>query len=189
MTGTHRTQQPADAGSADRPLSAAGARPAGRRAGTGRTRALGPSDRERRDRDRGSATVWTLLLAPALFLGVGLVVDGGRAVTARQDALGLASEAARAAVDRMDVTGYRGGGGLTAVAPGSARAAACTWVDDHRPDASCGATVGAEGRVDVTVRITYRPALLSAVGVGPQLVSATAGARPAVGDTVEVDVP
>lgn len=184
MTGTPRPQQPTDAASPARPASALRAEPRARGAGAGGTR-----NREPWDRDRGSATVWVLLLAPALFLGVGLVVDGGRAITARQEALGLASEAARAAVDRMDVTGYRGGGGLTAVAPGSARAAACTWVDEHRPDASCAATVGAGGRVDVTVEITYRPGILSAVGVGPQLVSATAGARPAVGDSVEVDVP
>lgn len=139
--------------------------------------------------DRGSATVWMLLMAPALVFGTGLVVDGGRAITARQEAIGLASEGARAAVDRMDVAGFRDDGAIRAVAPGAAQAAACTWIGQYRPDASCAAVVGSQGQVDVTVTITYRPAILGAVGVGPQVVSATAGARPAIGDTQEVSIP
>ncbi len=138
--------------------------------------------------DRGSATVWTILMVPALVFGTGLVVDGGRAITARQEVIGLASEGARAAVDRMDVEGFREQGAVRVVAPGAAQAA-CTWIGQYRPDASCAATVGPEGQVDVTVTITYRPVILGAVGVGTQVVSATVGARPAIGDTREVSLP
>ncbi|MGJ7452803.1 pilus assembly protein TadG-related protein, partial [Aquipuribacter sp. MA13-13] len=56
--------------------------------------------RRRRPRgERGSATVWLLLLVPALVFATGLVVDGGRAIAVRQEAIGLASQAARAAID------------------------------------------------------------------------------------------
>ena len=130
--------------------------------------------------------MWLLLFVPALVFGVGLVVDGGRAITARQEALGLASEAARAAVDQMDVGGYRTGGGVRAVAPGAGQAAACSWISAHHPGAGCVATLAGEGRVEVTVTLTYQPLILGAVGVGGQVVSASAQARPATGDTVEV---
>ena len=139
--------------------------------------------------DRGSATVWLLLLVPALVFGAGLVVDGGRAITARQEAVGLAAEAARAAVDQMDVTSYRTGGGARAVAPGAAQAAACGWTAKYRPDAGCTASVAARGRVEVTVTLIYRPVILGAVGVGPRVVSASAQARPAIGDATEVGAP
>lgn len=128
-------------------------------------------------------------MAPALLFGTGLVVDGGRAITTRQEVIGLASEGARAAVDRMDVAGFRDQGAVRAVAPGAAQAAACTWIALYRPDASCSAVAGPDGQVNVTVTITYQPVLLGAVGVGPQVVSATAGARPAIGDTQEVSIP
>lgn len=139
--------------------------------------------------ERGSATVWLLLLVPALVFATGLVVDGGRAITVRQEAIGLASQAARAAVDQMDLSGYRGSGGVRPVAPGAAQSAACSWISKHRPDARCAATTHPQGRVEVTVSLTYRPVLLGAAGVGERAVSASAQARPAVGDSEEVTTP
>lgn len=139
--------------------------------------------------ERGSATVWLILLVPALVFAAGLVVDGGRAITVRQEAIGLASQAARAAVDQMDVGGYRGGGGVRAVAPGAAQAAACSWISEHRTDAQCTARSEADGRVEVRVTLTYRPVILGAVGVSTRVVSASAQARPAIGDTTEVTGP
>ncbi|MGJ7442969.1 TadE family protein [Aquipuribacter sp. MA13-6] len=146
--------------------------------------------RRRRPRgERGSATVWLLLLVPALVFATGLVVDGGRAIAVRQEAIGLASQAARAAIDQMDLSGYRGSGGVRPVAPGAAQSAACTWISEHRPDARCAATTHGQGRVEVTVTLTFRPVLLGAAGVGERAISASAQARPAVGDTEEVTAP
>ncbi|MGJ7442991.1 TadE/TadG family type IV pilus assembly protein [Aquipuribacter sp. MA13-6] len=139
--------------------------------------------------ERGSATVWLLLLIPALVFASGLVVDGGRAITVRQEAIGLASQAARAAVDEMDLSGYRGRGGVRPVAPGAAQSAACTWIRVHRPEAGCAAITHGQGRVEVTVTLTYRPVLLRAAGVGERVISASAQARPAIGDTEEVTTP
>lgn len=139
--------------------------------------------------ERGSATVWLLLLVPALVFATGLVVDGGRAITARQEAIGLASQAARAAVDQMDLSGYRGSGAVRPVAPGAAQSAACTWIREHRPDARCAAITRDQGRVEVTVTLTYRPVILGAAGVSDRVISASAQARPAIGDTEEVTDP
>lgn len=141
---------------------------------------------ERCGADAGSATVWVLLMVPVLIFAVGLVVDGGRAISARQEAIGLASQAARKAVDQMDTGGYRAGGGVRAVAPGAAQAAACTWIGRYRPDASCTAVVRPGGQVDVTVTLAYTPVILGAAGMAPKTISVSANARPAVGDGQEV---
>ena len=139
--------------------------------------------------ERGSATVWLLLLVPALVFATGLVVDGGRAITVRQEALGLAGQAARTGVDQMDLGGYRAGEGVRAVAPGAAQVAACGWIMEHRAGAGCTATAGADGLVEVTVTLTYRRVILGAAGVGPRVVSVAARARPALGDPTEVATP
>jgi len=133
--------------------------------------------------------VWTLLIVPVMVLSAGLVVDGGRAISARQEAIGLASEASRSAVDQMDLGTYREGGGPRAVAPGAAQAAACAWVASSRADASCRASTGPGGLVQVTVTLTYSPVMLGAVGVGPRPVTGQAEARPAIGDDEEVTDP
>ena len=137
--------------------------------------------------DEGAAgAVWLLLIAGVVVLTGGLVVDGGRAIAARQQATGLAAEAARVAVDRLDTAGYRTTGDVLAVAAGSAQAAACSWVTAARPGAGCAAQVTAGGGVQVTVTIRYAPVVLAAAGVGPLHASGHATARPAVGVTGEV---
>ncbi len=50
------------------------------------------------DRDRGVLTIITLLLVVVTLAGAGLVVDGGRALTARRHAANTAEGAARFAV-------------------------------------------------------------------------------------------
>jgi Flp pilus assembly protein TadG len=50
------------------------------------------------DRDRGVLTIVTLMLAVVTLAGAGLVVDGGRALTARRHAANTAEAAARFAV-------------------------------------------------------------------------------------------
>lgn len=143
--------------------------------------------RPRQAGDEGAAgTVWLLLVAGVVVFAAGLVIDGGRAIAARQQATGLAAEAARAAVDRLEVGGYRTTGNLLAVAAGAAHAAACSWVAAARPDAGCAARVTAGGAVHVTVTLPYSPVVLAAAGVGPLDASGQATARPAVGVTAEV---
>lgn len=139
--------------------------------------------------ERGAATVWTLLIVPVMIFSAGLVVDGGRAISTRQEAIGLASEAARSGVDQMDTGGYRTGGAVRAVAPGAAHGAACAWIARHRPDATCEASLGPSGQVAVTVTLAYRPVILAAAGMAPKTVAATSEARPAIGDGQEIEAP
>ena len=55
-------------------------------------------NRSVRREDRGSITVVSLLLLVIVFAGAGLIVDGGRAMSARRHASNVAEGAARAAV-------------------------------------------------------------------------------------------
>ena len=83
--------------------------------------------------------------------------------------------------------------------PAPPSAAACGWIEEHRPDAACTATLlgrdggpgqpPGPGRVEVTVTLTYRPLILGAAGAGTQVVSASAQARPATGADTEVTTP
>jgi len=55
----------------------------------------------RRGDETGVFTAMVVLLAPALFLLVGLVVDGGQAVAAHEHATAEAEQAARAGADAL----------------------------------------------------------------------------------------
>ena len=51
----------------------------------------------RRRRDRGSATIEAVILAPAFLLFIGLIIGAGRVATAHQSVESAAAEAARTA--------------------------------------------------------------------------------------------
>ena len=51
-----------------------------------------------RGRDRGSVSLFVVILIPALIVAAGLVLDGGRQLQVRREADGVAAAAARAAV-------------------------------------------------------------------------------------------
>lgn len=121
--------------------------------------------------ERGAATVVVVFLAVSLLAGAGLVIDGGYALAGRRRAMNQAEQTARVASDKLSEAGLRSG--ATLVDSGQARAAAQAYLT----------TVGARGtvtitggRVTVTVRDDYRPAILSMVGVGSIDVAATATA-------------
>ena len=112
-----------------------------------------------------------VFLAVALLAGAGLVIDGGYALADRRQAMHQAEQTARVASDKLSEAGLRSG--ATLVDDGQARAAAQSYLS----------TVGARGtvtitggRVTVTVRDDYRPAILSMVGVDSIDVAATATA-------------
>ena len=129
--------------------------------------------------DRGAAAVILVLLTPMLFALAGLVVDGGRAIAARQRAADIAEQAARAGVDALDVTALRATG-VDTLEAGAARGAACRYVATAAPDAGCTVRVGADR---VTVQVTTRTStvLLGLVGVNTLHAASTATAAPATG--------
>ena len=52
--------------------------------------------------ERGSVSLFVVIMVPALLAGAGLVLDGGRQLEARRSAHGAAQAAARAAVQGSD---------------------------------------------------------------------------------------
>jgi hypothetical protein len=115
--------------------------------------------------------VIVVFLAVALLVGAGLVIDGGYALAGRRRAMHQAEQTARVASDKLSEAGLRSG--ATRVDDGPARAAAQAYLS--RVGAR-GTVIIAGGRVTVTVRDAYRPAILSMVGVGAIDVAATATA-------------
>lgn len=124
-----------------------------------------------------------VLLTPVLFAFAGLVLDGGRAIAARQRAVDIAEQAARSGVDALDETVLRSTG-VDSVDPTQARAAACRYVSMEDPDAGCAVRVqGATVRVSVTT--TTPTVLLGLIGFNRFTATGTATAAPVRGVAVE----
>lgn len=131
--------------------------------------------------DAGNASIVLVLIISALFSVAGLVVDGGRAINARQLAASQAEQAARAAADAVDVNAVRAGTGLV-IDPLAARAAAQRYLS------AAGATGVVDvraGTVTVTVSAATRTAFFAVIGVDQISVTAQATARPVRGIVVE----
>ena len=132
-------------------------------------------------RDAGNASIVLVLITPALFGVAGLVVDGGRAINARQRAADQAEQAARAAADALDVDAVRTGAALV-LDPVAARAAAERYL------AASGATgfvAVRQGTVSVTVTGTTSTVFLAVIGMNQIHVTGTATSRPARGIVTE----
>jgi Flp pilus assembly protein TadG len=121
--------------------------------------------------DDGSISAFVLLLLVACMALLGLVVDGGSALAARQSAADEAEQAARAGAGALSVDALRSGS--LQLDPSAAMAAA----DSFASEAGHPGTASVAGGV-VTVRITYRipTEILGIVGITSLPVSAVASA-------------
>ena len=125
-------------------------------------------------RDDGQVTAFVVVMAAALILMIGLVLDGGLTLAARERALGQAQEAARAGAQAINLAIYRQNGDLV-LNPGQAEGDADAYL------ASIGATgtvAATGGRVTVTVTIVQPMQILDAAGLHAVTVHATASAVP-----------
>ena len=123
--------------------------------------------------DDGSVSAFVLLLMPALLSVLGLVVDGSRALTARQRATNHAEQAARAGAAALTETDLRAG--RLRPDPVAARRAALAYL---RRIGDTG-TVAVHGdTVTVTVRATSPTTLLRRVGFTSFPVVGAGTARP-----------
>ena len=132
-----------------------------------RTREASP-----RPTDEGSVTLFVVVIAVALLAMAGLVIDGGYALAARQEAGGTAEQAARAGADAISRDALRAGGPVQ-LDPAAAIVAAQGYL------AATGhtGTAAVQGdAVTVTVRITRPTAVLSAIGIDTVSSTATATA-------------
>lgn len=111
--------------------------------------------------DEGAVTLFVVVMTAALLAMAGLVVDGGYALAARQEAGSTAEQAARAGADALSRDQLRSGGPLR-VDTAAATAAVTRYLDarGHQGSARVSGDV-----VTVTVRVTRDTAILSAVGI------------------------
>ncbi|MFG1697254.1 pilus assembly protein TadG-related protein [Nonomuraea sp. NPDC049309] len=120
--------------------------------------------------ERGSVTVFTAVIAFALLLCAGLMVDGGAKIQAYREAYAAAEEAARAGAGQMNTARAYTSGRFeidTAQALSAARA--------YLTAAGHTGTVSTTGnQVRVTVTVSKPTALISLIGIDS--VTATAGA-------------
>lgn len=126
----------------------------------------------RRD-DRGSASIWAVLVTAAAFtLLLGLVVDGGRLVDARVESAHAAAQAARAGADSLSAASVRNGHDAVAVAT------AITRAESYLRDADMTGTVHVAGdTVSVTVVGRSRTQILSVIGINSFPIKETQTAR------------
>lgn len=132
--------------------------------------------------DRGNMTLFTGVTVLALFLVVGLVLDGGAKIRAAQHAHATAEEAARTAAQAVDAAAVLRGETVR-IDPAQAAAEATAYLD------AIGATGTAHASSATTVTVTVtetRPTvLLSLIGVHQVSATATATARIATSTTAE----
>jgi hypothetical protein len=124
--------------------------------------------------DRGSVSVFVIVIATSFLIMVGLAVDVAGHLHAMQESRAVAREAARAGGQQVQTpAGVRG---LGAVAdPGSAAAAANAYLSQAGVAGS--ASVTGPDSITVTVISTYPTLFLSVVGVGTLSATGTAEAR------------
>lgn len=130
----------------------------------------------------GSVTAFVAVIATALVLVAGMVIDGGQVVSAGIDARRLASSAARAGAQEVDVDHLRATG-----RPALASARGADAARDFLASAGADGTVEVAGAaVTVTVVVEHRMRLLP---LPARQVTATRTARATPGITSPGDLP
>lgn len=123
--------------------------------------------------DQGSVSLFLLLSAFAVFLAVGLVIDGGQKLRATQRADDDAAEAARAGLQSVQPAGV-----VRGQPPRVNNAAAILAAQHYLAAAGVTGTVSVNGdRIQVRTSISFTPAFLSVIGLGEQQVTGRADAR------------
>jgi len=125
--------------------------------------------------DDGAVAMFVVVITVALLAMAGLVIDGGYALAARQEAANTAEQAARVGADA-----------LSRIDPAQAAAAARGYLSaaGHVGDVDVSGDT-----VTVTVRVSKRTAILSAVGINAIAVTGRATARGLIGIDREEERP
>lgn len=127
--------------------------------------------------ERGSLSVFAVILMLTLFLAAGLVIDGGSAVTARRTATAAAQGAARAGGQAISADAVAGAG-ATGIDVGKATQAA----KDYLGAAGVTGTVTVHGgQITVTATATKPTLIVSILGIDHMTGTAKATARIAPG--------
>lgn len=142
-------------------------------------------DRSTTAPDEGTATAFMVVMMVALILVIGLVSDGGAALTAKTRALDVAQEAARSGAQALDLATYRATGQVI-LDPTQAR----TDAQRYLTAAGTTGTVAVTGtQVTVTVHTTVDTPLLSLGGLHQLTVTASGTAQAVRGITTPDTTP
>lgn len=117
--------------------------------------------RSARHSERGSASIWAVLVTAGAFtLLLGLVVDGGRVIDARLDSTRTAAQAARSGADALSEASVRNGNDEIAAAAAISRA------ENYLHDAGMTGSARVVGdTVSVTVTGQSNTVILSVIGI------------------------
>jgi len=130
----------------------------------------------RGDRERGSVSLFFVMVTLALLVIIGLVVDGGAQIRNRQRADTSAQEAARAAGQAVNPAAAINGDGAQ-LQLGTAQAAAQQYLASAGVQGNVTTTGGTTVHVHVHTTTTYSPSFLGVIGVGSLSASADADVR------------
>lgn len=120
----------------------------------------------------GTVTAFVTVMTVAMLMAAGLVVDGGRVLAARREAMDVAGQAARVGAQAVDTEGLRRRS--TALDASAASGAARAYVAAR----GYAASVSVDGdRIRVAVETRADLTLLRLVGIGSAAVSGTGEAR------------
>ena len=129
--------------------------------------------------ERGSISVYVVIIAAVLMLVAGLCIEGGRVLNARATRADQAEQAARAGVQQLSMAKLRDSGEAS-TDPAAASSAARSYL--ARSGAAKTTTVKASSdRVSVTVERDVPTTMLRLVGVTSIHVTVTGEARNAFG--------
>lgn len=128
--------------------------------------------------ERGAISVFVTVIALALILVAGLVLDGGRLLSARRQADDIAANAARAGAQAVDEASMRAGSAV--LDPAAGRDAVAGYL---ATTPATGTVHVAGDTATVSVRLGVRMLLLGIVGVPHATVRATRRARAVRGVT------
>jgi Flp pilus assembly protein TadG len=132
--------------------------------------------------ERGSISLFAVVIATALFAAAGLVIDGAAGIRDASRASDIAEEAARAGAIAGETPGSGGLVGLDVI---RARDAAANWLADAGVNPADAEITAGTDVVTVLVHLRRQTTLLRLAGVSELNVEGTGSARPATGITKE----
>jgi Flp pilus assembly protein TadG len=136
--------------------------------------------------DRGTLSLFVVMLVPAVVLMAGLLVDGGIAINAKERAADVAQQAARAGANDLNVTDLRNGN--VQLAPGAC-AVAEAFVPKYQgigaTPKGCEPGVTGNGAPQITVQaqVVVHSQILSLIGLGTFTETGSGSASPVCGIT------
>jgi Putative Flp pilus-assembly TadE/G-like len=136
--------------------------------------------------DRGTLSLFVVMLVPAVVLMAGLLVDGGIAINAKERAADVAQQAARAGANDLDVADLRSG--QVQLAP-DACAVALNFVPQYQGIGAqaVGCQPGTAGNGDpvvtVQAKVVVHSQMLSLIGLGTFTETGSGSASPVCGIT------